>query len=158
MPLDWLGPAMSWLVVLHVMIAGWCAYAHARNYLGPPEPGSWRPLGIHLGAFVAALGYAFAGKWLLHLLARGHFPMLGLAWEPLVLLFLERAVHDGSWRSATWAGGVFALIILGSHPQVMFYAGLFAAAWTFGPALERAGWLGHLNDKPMSTFLALGRW
>lgn len=158
MPEDWLGPAMSWLVVLHVMIAGWCAYAHARTYLGPMGEGAWQPWGIHLGAFVAAVGYAFAGKWMLHLLAGGHFPMLGLAWVPLVLLFLERAIRKRTWLPATLAGGAFALIILGSHPQVMFYAGLVVALWTFGPALEQAGWFGMGKVSAVSTAYALFVW
>lgn len=200
LPESWLGPAMSWLVVLHVMIAAWCAYAYAREYLSRPSCDSDSPrraslcpsrelegavisehacprphgrgsaestgrgadhlktCGIHPGAFVAAIGYAFAGKWMLHLLAGGHFPMLGLAWVPLVLLFLDRVVRFGRWRQIPWAGGAFALIILGSHPQVMFYSGLFVALWTLGAALERAGWFGMGKDGMPSTLRALGAW
>src|SRR5262245_27523930 len=29
LPVEWLGTALSWLVVLHVIIAGWCMYAYA---------------------------------------------------------------------------------------------------------------------------------
>lgn len=46
-----LGAALSWLVVLHVLAAGWSMLAYARDQgLGPA------------GATVAALGYMFAGK------------------------------------------------------------------------------------------------
>src|SRR5262249_52877386 len=42
---------------------------------------------------------------------------------------------------------VFALVILGTHPQWTFYAGLFLALWTLGPARDEAGglvrWAGY---------------
>ena len=31
LPEDKIGAALSWLVVLHVLIAGWCMYAYARG-------------------------------------------------------------------------------------------------------------------------------
>src|SRR5207253_11065887 len=65
LPEERVGAAMSWLVVLHVMIAGWCMYAYAR---------SRRLEG--LAALVAAAGYMFGGKWLLHILAGGHYIMI----------------------------------------------------------------------------------
>lgn len=146
---EYIGAAMSWLVVLHVLIAGWCMYAYASS----------QGLG-QLGALVAAFGYMFAGKWLLHLLAGGHYPMLGLAWMPLVLLFLERAIHRASLLDATWAGCAFALIILGSHPQVTFFGGLFVGLWTLGPALETAGWFRERRLAPLPRSLAgaVGLW
>ena len=79
MPEDQLGAALSWLIVLHVIAAGWCMYAYAR----------YRGL-ANTGALVAAVGYMFAGKWLLHVLAGGHYNMVPLAWLPLVLLWLEQ--------------------------------------------------------------------
>ena len=54
----------------------------------------------------------FAGKWLLHLLAGGHYNMVPLAWLPLVLLWLEKAMRERSLLFASWAGAAFALIIL----------------------------------------------
>src|SRR5213078_176882 len=64
-----------------------------------------------------------------------------LAWLPLLLLFLEGAIRHRSWRRATAAGVVYGLMALGTQPQWTFYAGLFAALWTLGAALERAGFL-----------------
>jgi hypothetical protein len=122
LPVESLGAALSWLVVLHVILAGWCMYAYAR----------WRGL-EGAGAFVAALGYMFAGKWLMHLLAAGHYVMIPLAWLPLGLLLLESGISGRSWLRLCWAGAVFALILLGCHPQMAFYAGVFTALWTLGP-------------------------
>jgi hypothetical protein len=130
MPEDQLGAALSWLIVLHVIAAGWCMYAYAR----------YRGL-ANTGALVAAVGYMFAGKWLLHVLAGGHYNMVPLAWLPLVLLWLERAIRQTSIVYASWAGAAFGLIVLGAYPYVTLYSGLFVAIWTLGVALEEAGLL-----------------
>ncbi|HEV3119765.1 MAG TPA: hypothetical protein VGY58_22085, partial [Gemmataceae bacterium] len=121
LPEKYVGAGMSWLVVLHVVLAGWLMFAYAR----------YRGLG-EAGAFVAALGYMFAGKWLLHILAGGHYIMTPLAWLPLVLLLLEQAIETRSLLKASWAGAIYALIVLGAHPQMTLYAGLFVAIWTLG--------------------------
>ncbi|HEV8061312.1 MAG TPA: hypothetical protein VGP68_15645 [Gemmataceae bacterium] len=124
-PLLWLreelvGTAMSWLVLLHIIIAGLSMYAYARH----------RGLEI-AGSLAAALVFMFAGKWLLHILVAGHYIMIPLAWLPLVLLFFERSVTRRSLADAVYAGALFAMIILGTHPQVTLYAGLVAASWSF---------------------------
>jgi hypothetical protein len=128
LPEEWVGVALSWLVVLHVILAGWFMYLYASTVgLGP------------IGAFVAAFGYMFSGRWLFHILAGGHYVMAPLAWLPLILFFFDRALHrsaeskiGAALRSATWAGSVYALIVLGGHPQVTFYSGVFIALWSFG--------------------------
>ncbi len=139
LPEEDVGAAVSWLVVLHVVVAGWCMYFYAGSQ------------GLGTSArLVAAVGWMFAGKGLLHVLAAGHTIVTPLAWLPLALFFLEEAVRRGSFARATWAGVVYALVVLGTHPQVTFYAGLFLGLWTLAPALEAAGNLG--------TVRALGRW
>ena len=127
LPEELIGAAMSWLIVFHVLIAGWCMFAYARSQ------------GLEgTASFVAALGYMFAGKWLLHVLAGGHYIMIPLAWLPLVLLLMERAIWQGSIVHATWAGTVFALIVVGTHPQMTLYAGLFTAVWCSWPRAKTA--------------------
>jgi hypothetical protein len=148
LPSETVGSALSWLVVAHVVLAGWCMYLYARS----------QGLG-RAGAMTAAIGTMFAGKWLFHLLDAGHYILIGLAWLPLLLLLLEAAIRRGSLVLATAAGAVFALIVLSTHPQWTFYTILFAAAWTLGTALESAGWMG--GDGPRSgrrTLTALLRW
>jgi hypothetical protein len=130
------GAALSWLVILHVIVAGWCMFAYARS----------RGLS-NFGALVAGLGYMFAGKWLLHILAGGHYNMVPLAWLPIVLMWLEQAVQRRSIARAAWAGAAYALIILGAYPYVTLYAGLFVAVWTLGTALEEAGYLGGTGPR-----------
>jgi Bacterial membrane protein YfhO len=127
LPEEWLGAAMSWLVVAHVIIAGCCMYVYGQS----------RGLNGTAGV-VAAVGYMFAGKWLLHVLDAGHYVMIPLAWLPLVVLWLERAMAQRSLLHATWAGATFALIVLGAHPQMTFFAGLFIVLWTAGSAREWA--------------------
>src|SRR5262249_27705002 len=118
-PEENIGAWLSWLVVLHVLIAGWGMHAYAGS----------KGLG-RLGRFVAALGYMFAGKWLLHVLVGGHYIMAPLAWLPWVLLFLEQSFRRHSLARALSAGVVFALILLGTHPQMTLYAGVLVALWS----------------------------
>src|SRR5581483_7220815 len=90
------------------------------------------------GAFVAGAGYMFAGKWLLHLLAAGHYIIIGLAWLPLVLLCFEKAVRCRSLSWALAAGVAFALLFLSTHAQWMVYASLLAALWVLPTAVQDA--------------------
>ena len=143
-----LGAALSWLVVFHVFAAGASMYFYActQGLDGP-------------AAVVAGLGYMFAGKWLLHLLAGGHYVLTPLAWLPLVLLALDTAIRRGSLVWATWAGVAFGVIVLGGHPQGTMYAGVFVALWSLGPALEKAGHLGGAGPRSRRrTLAAVAQW
>ncbi|MFO0936822.1 MAG: YfhO family protein [Gemmataceae bacterium] len=126
LPLYWIsedhqGTALSFLVMLHVIIAGLGMFAYARHQQQPAS-----------AAFISALGYMFAGKWLVHLLIAGHHNLAPLAWLPLILLFMERSIARKTIVHATIAGVLFSLIILGTHPQITIYCGMFIAIWTFG--------------------------
>ncbi len=147
LPAELIGPALSWLVVAHVIIAGWTMFAYARSQ------------GLNQTcAMITALGYMFSGKWMLHLLAAGQYVAIGLAWVPLVLLLLERSLRGGGIRSATWAGAALALVVLVSHPQLTFYAGLLILVWTLPVALEEAGILRPGGRSWRKTAVGLGRW
>jgi hypothetical protein len=119
-----IGAALSWLIVGHVVLAGWGMYAYARTTgLGPTA------------AFISAIGFMFAGKWLLHLTLAGHYAFIGLAWLPWAALGLHTAIRDRSPLAATWAGIAFGLLALSTHPQLTLYSGLFLAIWTFSSVL-----------------------
>ena len=124
LPEQYVGAALSWLVVLHVLLAGWGMYAYACHRELPPVP-----------ALIAAIGFMFGGRWLMHLLGGGHYIVIGLAWLPLVLLCLEKAVRGRGLLWGLAAGVLYALLTLGTQPQWTFYAGLFAALWTLEVAL-----------------------
>jgi hypothetical protein len=128
LPEERVGMALSWLVVLHVLAAGWCMYAYARDQ---GLDGS--------AALVSSIGYMFAGAWMQRMLLGGHYLLIGLAWLPLVLLFLERAIRRRTLAWATAAGVVYGLLILGTLPQSTFYGSLFVGLWTLGTALDDAG-------------------
>jgi Bacterial membrane protein YfhO len=147
LPAELIGPALSWLVLAHVIIAGWTMFAYARTQ------------GLNQTcAMVAALGYMFSGKWLLHLVQAGQYVAVGLAWLPLVLLLLERSVRGGGLRFATGAGAVLALVVLVSHPQLTFYAGLLILVWTLPVALEKADIPGSGRRSWHTIAIAVARW
>jgi type IV secretory pathway VirB2 component (pilin) len=152
LPDELLGPAMSWLVVAHVIVAGWGAYAYGRS----------QGLGV-AGGLVTGLGYMFAGKWMLHLLGAGHHNFAPLAWLPLIVLLLEQAIRRAARSEvvaallrAAWAGGLFGILCLGGQPQLSFYAGLFLALWTLGPALETSA--GGRRSAALARWAGLGVW
>ncbi len=145
LPPEAMQATLSWLTVLHVMIAGWCMYAYAYS----------TGLG-RLASFTAGAGYMLSGKWLLHIVTAGHYPFVALAWLPLLLMFLDQAIQRASVTKATLAGVIYALMILGSHPQLIFYSGLFAALWSLGGALAAAGWLS--GNRQRSFPAAVGLW
>jgi len=124
-PLNLLGAALSWSVVLHLWFAGCGTYACAREKGLDRAP-----------AMVAAIGFAFAGKWLLHLLAAGHYTTIGLAWMPWALFCMERATRRLSLSWATGAGVCYALLILSTQPQWAFYAGILLAIWALIPQAD----------------------
>ena len=141
------GPALSWLIVAHVIVAGWTMFAYARTQ------------GLNQTcAMISAVGYMFSGKWMLHLVHAGQYVAIGLAWLPLVLLLLERSVRGGGLRFATWAGAALALVVLVSHPQLTFYAGLLILFWTLPVALEEAGIPGAGGESWGKVAIVLGRW
>ena len=168
-----LGAALSWVIALHVLAAGVFAFLYARSHgLG------------EVGGLVAAVGFMLSAKWMTHLLLAGHTVTVGLAWLPLVLLRLEHGIATGRAWPVVRAGVAFALLVLGTHPQWAFYAGVFAAAWTFPgragvvrwlvggvgvvavgsalaavqllPTLEAAGWSARAGGVEASGSLALG--
>jgi hypothetical protein len=148
LPERWVGAALSWLVVFHVILAGWLMFGYARSK------------GLEgVAALVAAMGWMFGGKWLLHLLAGGHYIMVPLAWLPLVLRWFEQALARRSLLRATWAGGAFALIVTGAHPQMTLYAGLFvaiASLWTVWDGSAQPSGIRQSSRK--LTCSRLGHW
>ena len=117
------GAALSWLLVLHVILAGWGTYAYARmDGLG------------RAASLVAAIGFMFAGKWLLHLILAGHYAFIGLAWLPWAALGMVQAVRGRGLIAAAWGGAALGLMAVSTHPQITLYASLFLAAWTLAAA------------------------
>lgn len=145
LPPEWMQATLSWLTVLHVMIAGWCMYAYAYS----------TGLG-RLASFTAGGGYMLSGKWLLHIVTAGHYPMVALAWVPLILLFVRSAIILGSLSRAIIAGVIYGLLILGSHPQVTFYTGLFLVIWTIGAILESAVWVSGSRRQSLARAVLWG--
>ncbi len=148
-----IGPVMSWLVVAHVVVAGWGAYAYGRS----------QGLG-GAASLVTGLGFMFGGKWMLHLLGAGHQTFAPIAWLPLIVLLLEGALRRAgrgevvsALLRAAWAGAVLGVLALGAQPQLTFYAGLFLALWTLGPALEGAR-TGRRRLAALARWAGLGVW
>lgn len=122
------GPTLSWLVVAHVVLAGWGMFAYARS----------TGLG-RAASTVAGVGFMFAGKWTLHLTLAGHYAFAAFAWLPWVALGVDRAVRGRGLATAGWAGVALGLMAMATQPQLTLYAGLMLVPWTLILASETGG-------------------
>ncbi len=146
-----IGPFVSWLLFVHVLLAGCFMFAYARH-AGLSE----------LAAFVAGVGFMLSPRWMMQLFLAGHIVTQGICWLPLVLLCVERAFQRKRWSWAVGGGVAYATLILGTHPQWTFYASLLIGFWPlrllspphrFG---EEAGERGLANTCSRRNFLL--RW
>ncbi len=120
--------AMTWGMVLHLMLAGVAAYAFLRAV----------GIGFH-AALVGGLAYMMSGQ-VASLVSPGHDGKLFVsALFPVTLLLLTRGVRDGR----RWAWGALALVVglgvLSPHPQLLQYLLLASGAWALMVAFGGAG-------------------
>src|SRR3954451_1786472 len=92
----------------------------------------FRDRGWHAaGALVAALAFAFGGAASARLQHTGQ--VISLAWLPVALFLLSRALERASWRWGALAGGPAAAIVLGRDQvalrEVSVLAGVVLAHW-----------------------------
>jgi Bacterial membrane protein YfhO len=82
-----------------------------------------------LGAFVAAMVFAFNGFFMGHLYA-GHLSFVqNYVWIPLIFLFVLRFTETWQFSYAVGGGFVLGVQILGGFPQVAFYTILACLAF-----------------------------
>ncbi|GBD06171.1 hypothetical protein HRbin20_01774 [bacterium HR20] len=121
------------LIIAHFFLAQLTMYLLARQLgLTPSASG------------IAAIGYAFAAPLALHT----HHPMFieHLAWLPLVVLFLRRAIVTSSIAAIGWGGLVGGMMLLSGAPQMSLYALSLCMIVSLWWALsERDTWRGRLG-------------
>lgn len=112
------------LAVGHLFWAGLGMYVLLRTLRWPAAPVS-RP-----AAFFAAVAFAFADPFLIHL---GNLNLIAvLSWLPWVLAAFVRGLQGASWRWAAIAALLFAAGSYAGHAQSTLYIGLALAILTFG--------------------------
>ena len=119
--------AYGYTMFLHVFLAGLFMYLLVRS------------LGVSaVGGFVASAVFACNG-YMMAILYLGHMsPVESYIWLPLVIYFVNRAVHaDRSWRNAIIAGALWGIQILAGAPQDAFYT--FLASMLFLLFMVRGG-------------------
>ena len=138
--------AMTWGMILHLMLAGIATYAFLRA-IG---------LGFH-AALLGGLAYMMSGP-VAALVSPGHDGKLFVsALFPLTLLVITWGVRDAKH----WAWGVLALVVglgvLSPHPQLLQYLLLASGAWALLLAFGGEG--AQRLDRPQALArlgLALG--
>jgi len=109
--------AYGFTMVLHFLLAGLFMYILVRSLKVTP-----------LGSFLASAVFVCNG-FIMAILFLGHLsPVESYVWLPLVLYFVNRAVHaDRIWANAIIAGAVWGVQILAGAPQDAFYTFLASA-------------------------------
>lgn len=132
----------NFYIVGHVALAALAAFWLARQWSASV-----------LAAGIAGLSYAFSGSVLFQ--TCNVVFLVGAAWLPVAMLLADRALGQGSVRSAIALGAVLALMVLGGDPQMAYNAGLLAALYAI--VLWRAA-LGDMReaDASKSRGLAAG--
>jgi hypothetical protein len=154
-PMNWLHALSSdggahwfgWLMMFHLWIAG-IAVMWWLSGLGFPTAAC-------LGG---ALALVLSGKWFHHVVASGQVGMLGLAWVPWQLGLIDRIGATARLRDAAWLAAATAMVILGSHPQLLLYtqylvSGYAACVWLSSNGVAR---MRSLSLLVLSAVLALG--
>lgn len=112
---------LQFTVILHYFIAQITMFFFARRY------------GISkIGSLISSTAYAFSMLMVCH----GIHPMMiyHLAWLPMVLMFLHRAIDESRIKYAVYGGLVLGMSFLAGHPQTLLYEGMFIGiyfVWTF---------------------------
>jgi hypothetical protein len=112
------GPQLiTWLILLHLVLAGLLMYAFCRRALAVPVA----------GASIGALAFSIGG---FAISQSDHFNQANtLAWMPGVLLAVDQAYRT---RSRAWVaalGLMFALQAFAGGAQEQYYTALVAVAW-----------------------------
>jgi hypothetical protein len=120
--------AMTWGMILHLMLAGVAGYAFLRSLR----------IGFH-AALLGGLAYMMSGQ-VASLVSPGHDGKLFVsALFPLTLLVLVWGIRDAK----QWAWGLLALVIglgvLSPHPQLLQYLLLGSGAWALMLAFGGTG-------------------
>lgn len=120
--------AMTWGMILHLMLAGVAAYAFLRA-IG---------IGFH-AALIGGLAYMMSGQ-VASLVSPGHDGKLFVsALLPVTLLVLTWGIRD----ARHWAWGLLAIVVglgvLSPHPQLLQYLLLACGAWALMLAFGGAG-------------------
>jgi len=133
--------SLSWIVVLHVWLAGAGMYAWLRSE------------GTSLaGALFGAVIFAFSGYFFVRVQA-GHLGLITTcAWLPVILWRYRVALTRRSWASALVAGLPVGLAFLAGHTASFVYVVLGIAAYATFVALEQ--WRGQ--RAALSGLLPLG--
>ncbi|MBI3417961.1 MAG: YfhO family protein [Verrucomicrobia bacterium] len=140
LPLPW---SLSAFCLAHLFWAGMAMYWLAHRWTGH-----------RLAACVAGLAYAFNGLSLNCLMWPNN--VAGLAWMPLVVLFVERAWREGG-RMIFLAAFIGALLMLSGAPEIILFnwgfLGLLAFAQIFRSRAARANLLWRF---PLVVLLVVG--
>jgi hypothetical protein len=144
---DWMAWAYTWMVVLHLIIAGW-GMARLAKLLGINS----------LGQCISGLCFALSG----FIVARaGFFSMTWcVAWMPWIILETEKIVQCPPTNRLHFSSRLclfVTMMLLAGHAQLSWYILFFSFAWIVYCSWARSGWkslLSRVVDFGAACFVA----
>jgi hypothetical protein len=125
---EWLPQLLEWVVALHVICAGICAY-HLFRHLGAAPIAAWA------GALIFETGGYFASR------AEHIGAIMAVAWMPLAWLAVFKLGRGWHARWFATLALALGLAVLGGFPQPTFAVFLSSTALALAlPALRMARW------------------
>jgi hypothetical protein len=133
-PLNWLNllapgeegfASYSWTVLIHLLIGalGMTWWLGRQGFGGPAR-------------VAGALVFSLSGKWLFHVLWKGHIIFLPIVWLPWQLGLIDDIARRPNARSISLLALSLALMIVGCHPQLLLYALILVGAYAGWAALR----------------------
>lgn len=108
----------GFLILGHLWIGGCGMLAWlSRHGIGP------------LARIAGALAFMFAGKYFFHVVTPGHVIFLPLMWYPWQLALIDRLLERVTPLRVAGLALLMGMVNTGCHPQLLFYANLFLAAY-----------------------------
>lgn len=134
------------MIVLHFIAAGLSTFLFAREH------------NMRRGAaLVTAFGYVFAANYVYRAFGHPHLDFT-VAWLPLLLVVLRRALDTPAWPAKLWLGTlgslVFALVVLAGFPQLTFFVCFTAGFYALLHRLTHLPWSTARDPRSLGRLLA----
>lgn len=103
--------AINWNIALHLFLSELFTYYFLRHY------------GVNrFGSMTAGIIYAFSAPQIMHIYAGHLIAITSMPWTPLMLLSLDKLIHDGRLRNGMVLSIAIALQLMAGYTQYLFYS------------------------------------
>ncbi|WP_145260605.1 YfhO family protein [Planctomycetes bacterium Pan216] len=111
------------IMMLHLVIGGWGMLFWLKGHQIP-----------RFARLAGALAFVFCGKWFYHVVVPGHVIFLPFVWVPWQCGLIDHVCcRPSGWPTRRWSALLAiatGMVLLGAHPQILFYSQLIVATYS----------------------------